>query len=77
MLFRSLVNEFDKKTKLTFKNKPLYVQINTHERDIALGIRGNALRLAAYVIVWCAFEQDSDGISFRLGTTLRDFFNPR
>ena len=50
------MNEFDKKTKLTFKNKPIYVQINSHETDKALGIRGGALRLAACVIVLCPSE---------------------
>ena len=71
------MNEFDKKTKLTFKNKPLYVQINSNDRDNALGIRGGALRLAAYAIVLCPSEQYSDGISLHLGTTLRDFSNPQ
>ena len=60
-----------------FKNKDLSVQFNSHDRDTALGIRGEALRLAAYVIVSCPSKQRSDSISFRLGTTLRNFFNPQ
>ncbi|KAI6169017.1 hypothetical protein EDD17DRAFT_1465265 [Pisolithus thermaeus] len=40
-----IVNEFDKRSKLTFRNKPLYVPANTQERDDKLGIRLGALRL--------------------------------
>ncbi|KAI6010985.1 hypothetical protein BKA83DRAFT_4312814 [Pisolithus microcarpus] len=40
-----IVNAFDKQSKLTFRDRPLYVPANSQEKDAKLGMRIGSLRL--------------------------------
>ncbi|KAI6119936.1 hypothetical protein EV401DRAFT_2209244 [Pisolithus croceorrhizus] len=40
-----IVNAFDTQSKLTFRDRPLYVPANTQEKDTKLGMRNGSLRL--------------------------------